>query len=162
MMLDLEKISKVVNYLIDKDMTIVIAESITGGYVSKVITDIPRSSKILKESFVVYSDEAKINLLGVDKNIISKYGVVSNETAYEMAKGLHKKTNRDVCISTTGNAGPSVCDDKPIGRVYIGILCYDSIDTYECNFNGDRSTVRIKTVEKIFDLLLKKFNLDNT
>ena len=147
----------VVRKLIDRNITIATAESLTGGLISKIITDVPGASKILKESFVVYSNEAKVNLLGVDVNIIDKYGVVSSEVAFDMAKMLYKKTGKDICVATTGNAGPDICDDKPVGRVYIGISFKNDIKVYECNFasNGTdtekRDYVRNETAKKVFE-----------
>ena len=141
----------VVKKLIDTKTTISTAESITGGLISKLITDVPGSSSILKESFIVYSNEAKINILGVDAETISKYGVVSKEVACDMVVRLKLLTGRDLCISTTGNAGPTVCDDKPVGRVYVGIDYLDEIKTFELNMSGDRCEIREKTAERIFE-----------
>lgn len=150
---------EIVKKLIDINTTIATAESITGGLISKIITDVPGSSTILKESFVVYSNEAKVDILGVDAGLIEKYGVVSKEVAYDMCVKLKMLTGRDICISTTGNAGPTVCDDKPVGRVYIGIDYLDDIKVYECDFTGDRDTIRNETANFIFqkiESLIKK------
>ena len=141
----------VVKKLIKQKLTIATAESITGGLVVKMITDVPGSSEILKESFVTYAIEAKINILGVDKKIIDKYGVVSKEVAEDMAKKLKILTNRDICISTTGNAGPTVCDDKPVGRVYVGIYFKDDLKVYELNLSGEREEIRQQTADFIFE-----------
>ena len=140
----------VVKKLIETKTTVATAESITGGLISKLITDVPGSSNILKESFVVYSNEAKINILGVDAEIINKYGVVSKEVARDMVVRLKLLTGRDLCISTTGNAGPTVCDDKPVGRVYVGIDYLDEVQVFELNLSGDRCEIRGKTAEFIF------------
>ena len=144
---------EVVKTLIQKNISIATAESITGGLISKMITDVAGSSAILKESFVVYSNEAKVDILGVDKSIIERYGVVSKEVAKEMAIKLYDKTKRNVCISTTGNAGPTVCDDKPVGRVYVGIVVDGVTETYECNFDGDRNSIRCQTANFVFGKL---------
>ena len=133
----------IVKKLIEQKLTIATAESITGGLVAKMITDVPGSSEILKESFVTYAIEAKINILGVDKKIIDKYGVVSKEVAEDMAKKLKELTSRDICISTTGNAGPTVCDDKPVGRVYVGIYFKDDLKVYELNLSGEDIKISI-------------------
>ena len=142
---------KIVEKLIETKTTVSTAESITGGMVAKCITDVPGSSDILSESFVVYSNDAKVNVLGVDASLISDYGVVSREVAYDMCLKLKMLTGKDICISTTGNAGPTVCDDKPIGRVYIGINYLDEINVYECDFTGDRESIREETTWFIFD-----------
>lgn len=147
----------VVEKLIEKKLTIATAESITGGMIAKMITDVSSSSEILKESFIVYSNEAKINILGVDANIISKYGVVSAEVAKDMVIKLKMLTGKDICISTTGNAGPTVCDDKPVGRVYVGINYLDEVKVVELNLSGDRMSIRDQVGESVFDEIDKLF-----
>ena len=141
----------IIKNLIERKLTIATAESITGGLVAKMITDVPSSSEILKESFVVYSNEAKVNILGVDKSLIDKFGVVSEEVAKDMAIKLKMLTGKDICISTTGNAGPTVCDDKPVGRVYVGIDYLDEVKVIELNLSGERMTIREKVAKIIFD-----------
>lgn len=143
--------SSVVEKLIKRELTISTAESITGGLIAKLITDVSGSSKILKESFVVYSNDSKISILGVDAGLIEKYGVVSKEVAKDMVVKLKMITARDICISTTGNAGPEVCDDKPVGRVYVGINYLDDVNVYELNLSGTRNDVRNLTANFIFN-----------
>lgn len=145
---------KIVENLIDKKIHIATAESITGGLIAKTITDVAGSSAILKESFVTYSDESKVAILGVDPSIIDKYGVVSKEVASDMCEKLYKLTGRDICISTTGNAGPTVCDDKPVGRVYVGICYKGETKVTELEL-GDigRKEVRESTLSKVFELV---------
>ena len=147
-------IKSVVEKLIEKKTTISVAESITGGLIAKLITDVPGSSSIFKEGFIVYSNEAKVNILGVDAALIDTYGVVSREVAYDMCYKLKSLTSKDICISTTGNAGPTVCDDKPVGKVYVGINYLDDIKVYECNFTGDRNAIREETANFIFQKIL--------
>lgn len=146
---------KVVKKLISTKTTISTAESITGGLISKIITDVPGSSDVLKESFVVYSNEAKITILGVGVDLIEKYGVVSAEVAKDMCLKLKQLTGRDICISTTGNAGPTVCDNKPVGRVYVGINYLDEIKVHELNLVGNRNDIREKTAKFIFETIDK-------
>lgn len=116
---DFEKV--VFDKLIEKNITISSAESCTGGLFAKTITDFSGSSKIFDRGLVTYSDKAKIDELGVKKEILDKYGAVSEETALEMAKGLYKASGSDLCISVTGIAGPGGGTvEKPVGLVYIG------------------------------------------
>lgn len=147
--------NNVVEKLIERKLSIATAESITGGLIAKMITDVPGSSTILNESFITYAIEAKVNILGVDKNIIDKFGVVSAEVAKDMAIKLKMLTGRDICVSTTGNAGPTVCDDKPVGRVYIGINYLDDVKVIELNLGGDRMSIREKTSKAVFDEIAK-------
>lgn len=141
----------IVKKMIERELTVATAESITGGLIAKMITDVDGSSKILKESFVVYSNDSKVSILGVDAGLIEKYGVVSREVAKDMAVKLKMTTGRDICISTTGNAGPTVCDDKPVGRVYVGINYLDAVKVHELNIDGTREDVRNKTAEFVFE-----------
>ena len=145
----------IVEKLIEKQLSIATAESITGGMIAKMITDVPGSSAILKESFVTYAIEAKVNILGVEKSIIDKFGVVSAEVAKAMAIKLKMLTGKDICISTTGNAGPTVCDDKPVGKVYVGINYLDEINVLELNLSGDRMSIREQTAEAVFSEIEK-------
>lgn len=154
----------VVKKLIGMKLSVVTAESITGGLIAKTITDVPGSSSIFKKGFIVYSNEAKIELLNVRKDTIDTYGVVSNEVANEMALNLYKMTSSDICIATTGNAGPDVCDDKPVGRVYIGIAYKGKIKVYECDFKPSgtnqetRDFIRNETNKKVFDEINQMIN----
>lgn len=143
----------VVEKLIEKNIRISIIESITGGLLAKLITDIPGSSKVFKEGYVTYSDDAKVDF-GVDRGLIEKFGVVSKEVAFEMALKLFEKTDADICVSTTGNAGPTVCDNKPIGKVFIGISNKGSIRILECDFPGDRNNIREQIAEKVFNEIM--------
>lgn len=143
----------VVKKLIDKKISISTVESITGGLISKLITDVPGSSSILSESYVLYSNDAKVSVLGVDAGLIEKYGVVSREVAKDMVVKLKMITGKDICISTTGNAGPDICDNKPVGRVYVGINYLDEVSVYELDIDGSRDDVRNKTVEFIFNTI---------
>ena len=143
----------VVKKLIDKKISISAVESITGGLISKLITDVPGSSSILSENYVLYSNDSKVSVLGVDACLIEKYGVVSREVAKDMVVKLKMITGKDICISTTGNAGPDICDNKPVGRVYVGINYLDEVSVYELDIDGSRDDVRNKTVEFIFNTI---------
>ena len=148
----MKKNFELVKLLIEKNMTISFAESITGGLLAKLITDCPGSSKILKESYITYSNDIKNKILHVDTEIIDKFGVVSKEVALEMAKGLKSITNSNINVSTTGNAGPTVCDNKPVGLVYYSIII--NCDTYvkELDF-----TDSIKNLEFNNEIEIRKY-----
>lgn len=143
--------TEVIKKLIAKKISISAVESITGGLISKLVTDVPGSSSILSESYVLYSNDSKVSVLGVDAGLIEKYGVVSKEVAKDMVVKLKMITGKDICISTTGNAGPDVCDNKPVGRVYVGINFLDEVSVYELNIDGDREKVRNETADFIFN-----------
>ena len=104
----------------EKGLTLGSVESMTGGLFSAKFTEIPGSSAVFKGGIVTYSIEEKINIVGVKKETIDKYGVVSEEVAKEMAELGRKLLNVDVCVSVTGNAGPT-CEPggKPVGCFYV-------------------------------------------
>jgi len=106
----------------EKNLTLGSVESMTGGLFSAKFTEIPGVSAVFKGGIVTYSSEGKINIVGVKKETIDKYGVVSEEVAKEMAELGRKLLNVDVCVSVTGNAGPT-CEPggKPAGCFYIGV-----------------------------------------
>ena len=105
-----------------KGLTFGSVESMTGGLFSAKFTEIPGSSAVFKGSIVTYSVEEKINIVGVKKETIEKFGVVSEQVAAEMAELGRKLLNVDVCVSVTGNAGPT-CEPggKPVGCFYVGV-----------------------------------------
>tara|TARA_B100000767_G_C19334278_1_gene357005 strand:- start:48 stop:518 length:471 start_codon:yes stop_codon:yes gene_type:complete len=114
--------NKLVNKLIQKKLKISFAESCTGGMLSSTITSIGGSSKVFNLGLVTYSNKAKIDILKVPKNIISKYGAVSKECCLSMVKNLSKISKANISVSITGIAGPNGGTKlKPVGLVYIGI-----------------------------------------
>ena len=113
---------KIVNRLIKKKLTISTAESCTGGLLSNAITSISGSSKVFTIGLVTYSNQSKINLLKVPKNIIRKHGAVSYESCLTMVKNLSKISKTNISVSITGIAGPKGgTKKKPVGMVFIGI-----------------------------------------
>lgn len=131
------------NLLINKNLTISIAESCTGGLLSASLTSIPGISKIFDRSFVTYSNNSKIEELDVNKQTLNTYGAVSSEVALEMCKGLKKYTKTNIAVSITGIAGPSGgSSTKPVGLVYIAVST--DKDTYlkELHLTGDREKIR--------------------
>lgn len=114
---DISREENLVSQLIDRKLTLSCAESYTGGKIISSLIEIPDTSKIIEQAYIVYNNEAKEEILNVDKNLIDKYGVVSNEVCSAMLDGLYDRTKSDVCIATTGYAGPS----GDVGNVYFGI-----------------------------------------
>jgi len=113
---------KVVKLLTKKKLKISFAESCTGGLLSSAITSISGSSKVFTLGLVAYSNQAKINILKVPKNIIRKQGAVSYETCLSMVKNLSKISKTNISVSVTGIAGPKGgTKKKPVGLVFIGI-----------------------------------------
>lgn len=114
--------------LMERGLTISSAESCTGGLFAKTMTDIPGISAVFNRGIVTYSNQAKMEELGVKEETLDKYGAVSEETAIEMVKGLRRVTGSRVCVSVTGIAGPEGgTPEKPVGLVYIGVSLDDKV-----------------------------------
>lgn len=150
------KNKELVNKLIEKNYHISFGESCTGGMLASCIVDIPDASKVLNESFVTYADEAKIKYLNVDGDIIKKYGVVSEEVAYQMALGVATNTKSECAISTTGIAGPTGGSKaKPVGMVCFGFYVNGKIITKTKYFNGTRNEVRNAATSYAIETMLE-------
>lgn len=133
---------KLIGFLKLRGMKISVAESFTGGGISKRLVEISGVSEVYFEGLNTYSNESKILRLGVKQTTLQKYGAVSEQTAREMAEGLIKGGNCDICIATTGIAGPkSDNTNKPVGLAYIAIGLKDGTDVYEFNLKGDREQI---------------------
>ncbi len=133
---------ELVKLLKDRKLTASTAESLTAGMVSATIVKVPGASAVFKCGFVTYAAEAKESVLGIPEELIDKYGVVSEECAKAMAEGACRVGKTDVGISTTGNAGPDVLEEKPVGRVYTAICVGGETTVTEHTFSGDRESIR--------------------
>jgi len=147
---------KVVKLLIKKRLKISLAESCTGGLLSSSITAISGSSKVFTLGLVTYSNQAKINILKVPKNIIIKYGAVSHETCLYMVKNLNKISNSNISVSITGVAGPmGGTKKKPVGLVFIGIKKGNKTLVKKFLFKKKkRNLIQRLTVNKSLNLIL--------
>jgi nicotinamide-nucleotide amidase len=145
------------------DLKIVTAESCTGGLIAALLTDIPGSSKTVERGFVTYSNEAKIECLGVPPETIAAHGAVSEATARAMADGGLAASRADVAVSVTGVAGPGGGSaEKPVGLVHFG-LARRGRETrgHACRY-GDlgRSMVRLRTLADALGLLEEALRAD--
>ena len=122
----------------EKGLALSVAESCTGGLISHYITSLPGASLFFKAGIVSYSVGAKKKILGVSFDIISEYGVVSEETAKEMADRVRLLTETDIALSTTGNLGPDVLDGKEKGLVYVAVSKEDLTVSKELRLKGGR------------------------
>lgn len=126
------------------------AESCTGGMIAAALTDIAGSSDVFERGFVTYSNQAKVELLGVGIGTLLEHGAVSLQTAAEMAIGAARRSGADVAVSVTGIAGPGGgSTEKPVGLVYLGFAGKDGaiIDLVELNHDpeADREAIRLET-----------------
>ena len=127
------------NLLRRKGLTLGVVESATGGLISHLITNVPGSSDYYKGSVTAYSNEAKIEVVGVKQESINKYGAVSSQVAEEMAEGGRKVLAVDICLADTGIAGPGGATlGKSVGLFHIGLSHNEGIHSRKHNFPGDR------------------------
>jgi len=146
--------AKIITQMQQKNLMLVCAESCTGGLISALFTEISGSSKVIERGYVTYSNEAKIELLGVKKETIENFGAVSSETAAEMAKGACGNSESNVAISITGIAGPDGgSENKPVGLVYIGLCFAKNNQVRKFNFSGNRDEIRKATVTAALQII---------
>lgn len=150
----------VAKILIDKKVTIAVAESCTGGLVAAKLIEYPGISEVLLEGAVTYSNEAKKRRLGVKNETLSAYGAVSVETAAEMAKGIAMTSGADIGVSTTGVAGPGPSEGKPEGLVYVGVYMGGKSYVKELHLAGKRNVIRERAAYSALDFLRRKLILD--
>ena len=147
---------KLVNSLKKKKLKISFAESCTGGLLSSAITSVSGSSKVFTLGLIAYSNQSKIKVLKVPKNIIRKYGSVSEPVCLAMVKNLNKISKTNISVSITGMAGPSGGSKiKPVGLVYVGIKKGNRIEVKKYLFkNKGRSYIQKAATNKSLGLIL--------
>ena len=145
---DNDKLEQVIaDLLIKNNLTVSTAESCTSGLLASRLTDVPGSSQYFKGGSVCYSNELKINDIGIDKDLIERYGAVSEEVAKSLAKNIAQKNNTDLGIGITGIAGPGGgTEKKPVGLVFVGIFYKNNLYIKKYNLTPDRITNRELTV----------------
>ncbi|MCB2311283.1 competence/damage-inducible protein A [Clostridium tagluense] len=143
--------------LINKKLTIATAESCTGGMVAAKLINYPGISSVFMDGVVTYSNEAKINRLGVSIETLDTYGAVSSEVAAEMAQGIAKTAGTNIGISTTGIAGPDGGSiEKPVGLVYVGLSINGEVKTKMLKLSGDRQKIRERATMQLLDWLRRE------
>ena len=143
--------------LVMKGLKLVTAESCTGGWIAKVLTDIAGSSDWFDSAIVSYSNEAKKRFLKVPDGILLDHGAVSENTVLAMQQGIFMETGADAGISVSGIAGPGGgSEEKPVGTVWIAVSLRDQmVHTQKFLFEGDRNQVRLQAVEAALGSLLE-------
>lgn len=159
-------VERLVNLSIEKGVILSTAESCTGGLIGAMITAVSGSSKMYYGGIVAYSNDLKMNLLGVSPETLKGFGAVSAETASEMALGMRKQIAKigdhyepiPFTVSVTGLAGPTGgTPEKPVGLVYCAFLdSTGNVIVKKYNFNGDRHNIRVSTVKSVIQFLLDK------
>ena len=153
----MNNINNLIRTLKKKKIKISCAESCTGGLLASSITSVSGASKIFNLGLVTYSNQAKIKILKVNKNIIKKYGAVSHECCSAMVKNLSRISKANINVSVTGIAGPrGGTKQKPVGLVYIGVKKGKKTLINKCLFKSKkRSSIQKATVKKALDLILR-------
>ena len=140
--------------------TIAVAESCTGGWLAKLITDVPGASGYFTYGWFTYSNEAKINELGVPADLIEKHGAVSEQVAEVMARGARRKAGTDFAIGITGIAGPTGgTEQKPVGLAYISVDSQSGCETKCCHFISKRELTRHRAAQTALNMLRLKLNI---
>jgi competence/damage-inducible protein CinA-like protein len=134
--------------------TLALAESCTGGLVAARLTAVPGASAFFERGYVTYSNRAKVDLLGVDPQIIERHGAVSEETARAMAEGARRAAGSDLAVAITGIAGPTgATEDKPVGLVFLA-LAGDGVDRVRrAQFPGERDRVRAQAAQAALEMV---------
>ncbi len=144
------------NHLRTTTRRCVTAESCTGGLVAALLTSVPGSSDVVERGFVTYSNEAKIELLGIPAETIAKHGAVSAQTAEAMAHGALANSRADVAVSITGVAGPGGGSvEKPVGLVFFAVATKAGVNVVEMGFGPlSRDEIRTRSVIKALEMIL--------
>jgi len=136
-------------------ITVVTAESCTGGLIAGALTSVPGSSDVVYGGYIAYANEAKIDMLGVPYALLHEFGAVSAEVAGAMAEGALATSGTHVAVAVTGIAGPSGGSaDKPVGLVHFGLADREATRLERRVFPGDRDAVRHATVKHALEMLL--------
>ncbi len=141
---------------VKRGITLAVAESCTGGGLSYWLSSVPGSSTWFERGFVTYSNQAKIDMLGVSAETLAQFGAVSEETAREMAQGVLAHSHADIGIAITGIAGPDGgSTEKPVGTVWIAAASR-SQETFaqQYLFTGDRQEVRLRAIAQALEMIL--------
>lgn len=148
---------RIVNLMRERNLTLAVAESCTGGMLSSRIIDVAGVSDVYKAGFVTYANEAKQNLIGVKEETLRDFGAVSEQTAREMVLGAMKVAKADMAVATTGIAGPGGgTAEKPVGLVYVACGRAEDIVVERCLFDGTRSEIRQASVEHALEILYRE------
>ncbi len=151
-------------HLVSSGKTVTCAESCTGGWIAKAITDISGSSAYFHRGFVTYSNEAKQQMIGVSEASLQLFGAVSEQVVIEMAKGALDSANADFAVSVSGIAGPDGGSaEKPVGTVWFGFAQRTAkgdlmASAVSCLFSGDRHAVRLQSAIYSLETLLQKID----
>ena len=146
--------------LIDRSLSIAVAESCTGGMIASMLVEVPGISSVLDRGVVSYSNTAKRDLLGVEEEVFKTHGAVSREAARAMAAGIRDRAGTMIGLAVTGIAGPGGGSrDKPVGTVFVGLSTSRGDEVTEYHFQGDRQMIRLQSAQMALDRV-RRYLLD--
>ncbi|MFG3498128.1 CinA family protein [Streptomyces sp. NPDC047928] len=155
--------ARVLRLLAERDETLAVAESLTGGLVAAELTSVPGASRSFRGAVTAYATALKGELLGVDPGLLAERGAVDAEVAAQMAAGVRARLGAEWGIATTGVAGPEEQDGKPVGTVYVAVSgpVGDTLGTGKVarlRLNGDRAEIRRESVRSVLELLASELS----
>jgi nicotinamide-nucleotide amidase len=153
------KIQTLSQLLTDQSLTLSVAESCTGGNLSALLTSVSGSSTYFDRGYITYSNQAKMDMLDVDAEVLGRFGAVSEQTAFEMVNGVIQNSHSDIAVSITGIAGPTGGTvEKPVGMVCFGFYVKDKHFVKTQHFSGDRETVVASSVDFVIQTLVDELS----
>ena len=153
------KIQTLSQLLADQSLTLSVAESCTGGNLSALLTSVSGSSTYFDRGYIAYSNQAKMDMLDVDAEVLERFGAVSEQTAFEMVNGVIQNSHSDIAVSITGIAGPTGGTvEKPVGMVCFGFYVKDKHFVKTQHFSGDRETVVVSSVDFVIQTLVDELS----
>jgi nicotinamide-nucleotide amidase len=153
------KVQTLSQLLTDQSLILSVAESCTGGCLSALLTSISGSSTYFDRGYITYSNQAKMDMLDVDAEILEQFGAVSEQSALEMVNGVIQNSHSDVAVSITGIAGPTGGTvEKPVGMVCFGFCVKDKHFVKTQHFSGDRETVVANSVDFAIQTLVDELS----
>jgi nicotinamide-nucleotide amidase len=143
----------VLESLVERGETLATAESLTGGLLAGLVTDVPGASRSFVGGVVSYATRVKVSVLDVPAEVVERHGVVSEECAVAMARGVRRRLDATWGVATTGVAGPDRQEGRPVGTAWVAVAGPDVVRTRLLALNGDRRAIREATCESAVTLL---------
>ena len=156
----MNKLQELRKILIEKRLTVSVVESCTGGMLAQHLTQYPGSSSYFDRGFITYTNQSKIDELGVNSSVIDEFGAVSLEVASEMVKGVNKKSKTSISIAITGIAGPGGATiGKPVGTVCFGFIVNGELITEKKLFSGGRDLIIQSSVNFAIECIFNQIKI---
>ncbi len=156
----MNKLQELRKILIERGLNISVAESCTGGMLAQHLTKYPGSSSYFDRGFITYTNQSKIDELGVNSSAIDEFGAVSLEVASEMVKGVNKKSKTSISIAITGIAGPGGATiGKPVGTVCFGFIVNGELFAEKKLFSGDRDLIIQSSVNFAIECIFNQIKI---